>query len=124
MTETHDEVGTGTNLFTAGTITGTARWFRETQDVLSIDEDDLDDTIAFVDKGGMTFLSPILPDLKAIVCSAGSRESHLAIFSRESAVPCVLAASLTGTVADGDRVTLDLTDADTALIARASAVTA
>lgn len=124
MSDTHEEVGTGTNLFTAGTVTGTARWFRETSDVLSIDEDDLEETIAFVDKGGMTFLSPILPDLKAIVCSAGSRESHLAILSRESAVPCVLATTLTGEISDGDIVTLDLTDAETALIARSSAVTA
>ncbi|WP_072806001.1 PEP-utilizing enzyme [Rhodococcoides yunnanense] len=124
MSDTNEQVGTGTNLFTAGTVTGTARWFRETSDVLSIDEDDLEDTIAFVDKGGMTFLSPILPDLKAIVCSAGSRESHLAILSRESAVPCVLATTLTGDISDGDIVTLDLNDADTALIARTSAVTA
>lgn len=124
MSDTHEEVGTGTNLFTAGTVTGTARWFRETSDVLSIDEDDLEETIAFVDKGGMTFLSPILPDLKAIVCSAGSRESHLAILSRESAVPCVLATTLTAEVSDGELITLDLTDTDTALIARASAVTA
>ncbi|OZF06296.1 MULTISPECIES: PEP-utilizing enzyme [Nocardiaceae] len=124
MSDTHEEVGTGTNLFTAGTVTGTARWFRETSDVLSIDEDDLEETIAFVDKGGMTFLSPILPDLKAIVCSAGSRESHLAILSRESAVPCVLATTLTGDIVDGDIVTLDLNDTETARIARTSAVIA
>ena len=81
MSSSTEEVGTGTNLFTAGTITGTARWFNDTSDVLSIDDDDLEETIAFVNKGGMTFLSPILPDLKAIVCTAGSRESHLAILS-------------------------------------------
>jgi phosphoenolpyruvate-protein kinase (PTS system EI component) len=44
------------------------------------------------------------------VCTAGSRESHLAILSRESDVPCVL----TGDVADGDTVVLDLTDPQTA----------
>lgn len=123
MTSTNN-VGTGTNLFTAGTITGTARWFVETADVLAIDDDDLEDTIAFVSKGGMTFLSPILPDLKAIVCEAGSRESHLAILSRESAVPCVLAATLDGTVENGDQITLDLTDPETARIAKASVMTA
>jgi phosphoenolpyruvate-protein kinase (PTS system EI component) len=65
----------------------------------------------------MTFLSPILPDLRGIVCTAGSRESHLAILSRESDVPCVLAAKLSGTVADGDTVVLDLSDAETARVA-------
>lgn len=110
VAEGHDEVGTGMNLFAAGEVTGTARWFNDTSDVLEIDDDDLEDTIAFVHKGGMTFLSPILPDLRAIVCGAGSRESHLAILCRESDVPCVLQAQLSGSVSDGDTVTLDLRD--------------
>lgn len=122
MAEGHNEVGTGMNLFTAGEVTGVARWFNDTSDVLDIDDDDLEDTIAFVHKGGMTFLSPILPDLRGIVCSAGSRESHLAILCRESDVPCVLKAELSGPVADGDTVTLDLTDPTTARIVVASAV--
>ncbi|BAH51228.1 hypothetical protein ROP_29810 [Rhodococcus opacus B4] len=120
-----NEVGTGVNLFAAGEVRGTARWFNDTADVLSIDDDDLEETIAFVSKGGMTFLSPILPDLRAIVCTAGSRESHLAILCRESDVPCVLAADLTGEVADGDTVVLDLSDTQTARVAvAAGAVTA
>ena len=98
------------NLFAAGEVTGTARWFNDTSDVLEIDDDDLEDTIAFVHKGGMTFLSPILPDLRGIVCGAGSRESHLVILCRESDVPCVLQAQLSGSVSDGDTVTLDLRD--------------
>jgi phosphohistidine swiveling domain-containing protein len=119
------EVGTGINLFTAGEVRGVARWFNDTSDVLSIDDDDLDTTIAFVHKGGMTFLSPILPDLRGIVCTAGSRESHLAILSRESDVPCVLAAELTGEIADGSTVVLDLADPQTATISvAAQAVTA
>lgn len=117
---THMEVGTGINLFAAGAVRGVARWFNDTSDVLSIDDDDLASTIAFVHKGGMTFLSPILPDLRGIVCTAGSRESHLAILSRESDVPCVLAAELTGAVADGDTVELDLTDPQTAKVSVAA----
>ena len=125
MSDDREHVGTGITLFTAGRVEGTARWFNDTSDVLSIDDDDLEDTIAFVNKGGMTFLSPILPDLRGIVCTAGSRESHLAILSRESDVPCVLAAQLTGEVSDGNRVVLDLSDAETARISVATpAVTA
>ena len=120
-----NEVATGINLFAAGEVRGVARWFNDTSDVLSIDDDDLEETVAFVQKGGMTFLSPILPDLRGIVCTAGSRESHLAILSRESDVPCVLAAELTGPVNDGDTVVLDLTDPQTAHVSVAArAVTA
>jgi phosphohistidine swiveling domain-containing protein len=119
------EVGTGVNLFTAGQVRGVARWFNDTSDGLSIDDDELGTTIAFVHQGGITFLSPILPDLRGIVCTAGSRESHLAILSRESDVPCVLAAELTGPVADGATVVLDLADPQTARISvAAGAVTA
>ena len=101
MSPSLDHAGTGVNLFATANLSGTARWFEDTSDVLDIDDDDLEDTIAFVHKGGMTFLSPILPDLKGIVCTAGSRESHLAILSRESAVPCVLAAQLAADVPSG-----------------------
>jgi len=111
MSENLKEVGTGTNLFPAGVVRGTARWFHETADVLSVDEDEVEQTIAFVHKGGMTFLSPILPDLRGVVCTAGSPESHLAILARESGVPCVLAANLSDEVHNGDTVVLDLADA-------------
>lgn len=114
------EVATGTNLFVAGRVQGRARWFIDTADVLAIDDDDLEDTVAFVHKGGMTFLSPILPDLRAIVCTAGSRESHLAILCRESDVPCLLAAELSGEVVDGASVVLDLSDAETGRVAIAA----
>jgi phosphohistidine swiveling domain-containing protein len=124
MSNDMQEVGTGVNLFVAGEVRGTARWFNDTADVLSIDDDDLEETIAFVNKGGMTFLSPILPDLKGIVCTAGSRESHLAILSRESAVPCVLTAEVTGEIVDGDEVVLDLRDAQVARITKSAAVPA
>lgn len=122
MSNDMQEVGTGVNLFAAGEVRGTARWFNDTADVLSIDDDDLEETIAFVNKGGMTFLSPILPDLKGIVCTAGSRESHLAILSRESAVPCVLTAEIIGEIVDGDEVVLDLSDSQVARITKSAAV--
>jgi phosphohistidine swiveling domain-containing protein len=116
MTSSTSRAGTGVNLFATKDLSGTARWFEDTTDVLDIDDDDLEDTIAFVHKGGMTFLSPILPDLKAIVCTAGSRESHLAILSRESAVPCILVAELTAEIPSGSQVELGLSDPEQATI--------
>ena len=43
MAEGHNEVGTGMNLFAAGEVTGVARWFNDTSDVLDIDDEDLED---------------------------------------------------------------------------------
>ena len=122
MSSDSREIGSGVNLFVTKEVTGKARWFHQTADVLSIDDDEVEETVAFVNKGGVTFLSPILPDLRAVVCTAGSRESHLAIISREAAVPCVLAAELTGTIGDGDEITLDLSDPEVARIYNAVAV--
>lgn len=116
MSESAQAAGRGVNLFATDDITGIARWFEDTSDVLTINDDDLEETIAFVHKGGMSFLSPILPDLKAVVCTAGSRESHLAILARESAVPCVLATTLDGTITSGATVRLSLSGADHATV--------
>jgi phosphohistidine swiveling domain-containing protein len=113
-----ETVGKGSNLFSAGTVSGSARWFHNPADVVSADEDELPGLIAFVGKGGMTFLSPILAEVKAVVCTAGSLESHLAILAREFEVPCVMGAELTSDIADGDDVVLDLTDGSQATILR------
>lgn len=111
MAAAMQEAGTGENLFAAGDIKGKAQWFRSPADVLAADEDTLDELIAFVEKGGATFMSPIHADLAAVVCTAGTLESHLAIVSREVDVPCVMGVSLSVEIEDGDEVSLDLSDA-------------
>ncbi|MGH9022859.1 MAG: PEP-utilizing enzyme, partial [Acidimicrobiia bacterium] len=95
---------------------GTARWFSQPADVLAADESELDGLVAFVAMSGLTFLSPIAPDLRGIVCTSGSPESHLAILARELAVPCIMGAELTAPVTDGQRVRLELTTDGTARI--------
>lgn len=118
MADVAEAVGTGANLFPAGQIQGSARWFHNPADVVGADEDELPDLIAFVGKGGMTFLSPILAEVKAVVCTAGSLESHLAILAREFEIPCVMGTQLDGEVTDGEEIVLDLTS-DSAVILRA-----
>jgi signal transduction protein with GAF and PtsI domain len=66
----------------------------------------------------MTFLSPILAELKAVVCTAGSLESHLAILAREFEIPCVMGAELLADIADGEEIILDLEDDSQAVILR------
>ncbi|MGH8999318.1 MAG: PEP-utilizing enzyme [Acidimicrobiia bacterium] len=113
-----ETVGKGSNLFSAGQVRGSARWFHNPADVVGADEDDLPGLIAFVGKGGMTFLSPILAEVKAVVCTAGSLESHLAILAREFEIPCVMGAELTGDITDGEEIVLDLSDESSASILR------
>jgi len=117
--ETFEEkVGAGTNLFPAGRLSGSVRWFHNPADVVTADATGLQEVIAFVSKGGMTFLSPILAEVKAVVCTAGSLESPLAILAREFEVPCVMGTELVIDVRNGDEVVLDLDDNAAATIVR------
>jgi phosphohistidine swiveling domain-containing protein len=116
--EGEEPVGEGANLFCAGDIPGEARWFRTPADVVSAVADDLTGIIAFVFQGGMTFLSPILAEVKGVVCTTGSLESHLALLAREFEMPCVMGAHLEVVVSDGDHVVLHLRDPGRARITR------
>jgi len=116
--EGEEPVGEGENLFCAGDVPGEVRWFRTPADVVSAVADDLTEIIAFVFQGGMTFLSPILAEVKGVVCSAGSLESHLALLAREFEMPCVMGARLDVVVSDGDHVVLHLSDPGRARISR------
>ncbi|MDQ1491949.1 MAG: hypothetical protein QOD57_4874 [Actinomycetota bacterium] len=111
-------VGEGENLFCAGEVRGEVRWFRTPADVVSAVSDDLTGVVAFVYHGGMTFLSPILAEVKAVVCTAGSLESHLALLAREFEMPCIMGARLDVVLSDGDDVVLGLGDPDRAQIRR------
>jgi phosphohistidine swiveling domain-containing protein len=108
--------GAGENLFSTTAVRGEVRWFRTPADVVSCPHEELGGLVAFVYQGGMTFLSPILPDLRAVVCTAGSVESHLALLARELEVPCIMAARLDVPIDDGADVLLELEDPSVARI--------
>jgi len=122
MADVAEAVGKGANLFPAGQIQGSVRWFHNPADVVGADEDELPNLIAFVGKGGMTFLSPILAEVKAVVCTAGSLESHLAILAREFEIPCVMGTQLDTEVIDGEEIVLDLTNESVGTILRTGGV--
>ena len=115
---TGQPVGKGRNLFRAGQVQGVARWFLAPADVVLARDDELPDVIAFVERGGMTFLSPVLSRVRAVVCTNGSLEAPLAILARELEIPCVMAADLAVDIQDGETVLLDLRDTATAKIIR------
>lgn len=101
-------IGKGTPSFTFARTTGSVKAFRSPSDVIESIDSDLESTIALVESGGTTFLSPILGRLGGIIARDGTLRSHLAIVSREFEVPCLVGAELTQELADGTEVTLDI----------------
>jgi phosphohistidine swiveling domain-containing protein len=100
------QIGRGTAVASWPDTTGTVRVFREPSDVIEALDTDLEQTIAFVESGGTTFLGPILGRLGGILCRTGTLRSHLAIVSREYELPCIVGVELEGALDTGDRVTI------------------
>lgn len=105
-------IGKGVPAYPFGRADGVLRNFRSPDDVIdAMDSDsDLETTIALVDSGGTTFLSPLLARLAGVVCRTGTLRSHLAIVSREFELPCVLGADLPEILADGTALVLEAVD--------------
>ena len=110
------QIGKGTPSYRFSRVTGHARWFRNPSDVIGAIDSDLESTIALVDSGGTTFLSPILGRLGGIVARDGTLRSHLAIVSREFEVPCLVGTELVEVPVDGTELTLEVQDGDVALV--------
>lgn len=104
-------LGTGVPAYAFAPAAGVVRNFRSPIDVIDALELDLESTIAVVDSGGTTFLSPILGLLGGVVSRDGTLRSHLAIVSREFELPCVVGADL-GEILDGTEVVLEVVDGD------------
>ncbi len=104
------DIGKGTPSYTFAPATGAVKYFRSPADVIDSLDSDLESTIAVVASGGTTFLSPILGRLAGVICLDGTLRSHLAIVSREFELPCLVGTALTGEVADGDEITLEIVD--------------
>ena len=120
-------IGKGVPAYPFGRAAGVLRNFRSPDDVIDAiegDDDDgeLENTIALVDSGGTTFLSPLLSRLAGVVCRTGTLRSHLAIVSREFELPCVLGAELPEIMADGMSLVLEASDGVGLVHAGAAAV--
>jgi phosphohistidine swiveling domain-containing protein len=103
-------IGQGDIAYGKGMVKGVIRRFTTPDDVLDVIDAHLDDTIALVESGGTTFLSPILGRLGGLVCTSGTLRSHLAIVSREFQLPCLMAVDLKEDLDTGATVTLVLED--------------
>jgi len=105
-------IGKGDLVFETDPVEGTARWFREPQDVIDSIDSDLESTIAVVEFGGTTFLGPVLGRLAGIICMKGSLRSHLGIVSREYDIPCVMALQGDRPIETGEQIRIVFRDVD------------
>jgi len=65
------------------------------------------ESVALIDDSGGTLTAPILNQFAAILCLGGTVRSHLAILSREYAIPCLMNVKLDGPLESGDRVRVE-----------------
>jgi hypothetical protein len=101
------DIGTGTRVFEAAPVRGSWRRLTSPDDVLELMDTTAEGVVACVADAGATFLAPIFDELTAVVCLAGTPQSHIGIVSREYQVPCVMAAVLVDEPLDGATVEVD-----------------
>src|SRR5438105_15655371 len=102
------ELGRGEKVFDHPAVHGVLRHLNAPDDVLALLDDGGDGVVALVRDAGATFLAPLYHELTAVVCTSGTRRSHIGIVSREFQLPCVMRASFAGAEpADGSVVEVD-----------------
>ena len=107
------DVGRGENVFSHEPVRGTCRHLESPDDVLALLDTGAEGVVALVRDAGATFLSPIFHELSAVVCTSGTRRSHIGIVSREFQLPCVMGAAFDGhEPADGATVEVDCSGAE------------
>jgi phosphohistidine swiveling domain-containing protein len=90
-------------------LTGTARYIRTRQQVLSYLSSGVPPgTIAVIDDSGGTLTAPLIEHFAGVICAGGTVRSHLGILTREYNIPCLMNAKLAG-VKEGDVVLLETT---------------
>ena len=101
-------MGRGEKVFDHPPVNGTLRHLDSPDDVLALLDTGADGVVALVRDAGATFLAPLYHELAAVVCTSGTRRSHIGIVSREFQLPCVMSASFSdGEPGDGSLVEVD-----------------
>lgn len=107
------ELGRGEKVFDHAPVLGTCRHLDTPDDVLALLDTTADGVVALVRDAGATFLSPVFHELTAVVCTSGTRRSHIGIVSREFQLPCVMGTAFAdGEPADGAEVEVDCSGAE------------
>lgn len=104
----HGELGHGEPVFEHPPVTGRLTIVTDAEDVLELLDNGAEDAIVLVRDAGATFLSPVFPELRGVICTGGTPRSHIGIVSREFQVPCLMGFVFTGAEpGNGDVVELD-----------------
>jgi signal transduction protein with GAF and PtsI domain len=109
------ELGRGEKVFDHPPVQGTLRHLDSPDDVLALldGESGAEGVVALVRDAGATFLAPLYHELTAVVCTSGTRRSHIGIVSREFQLPCVMSAAFDNSEpADGNVVEVDCSGAE------------
>src|SRR5437763_11960333 len=102
------DLGRGEKVFDHGPVQGTLRHLDSPDEVLAMLDTGAEGVIALVRDAGATFLAPLYHELTAVVCTSGTRRSHIGIVSREFQLPCVMGtAFVDGEPSDGAEVEVD-----------------
>ena len=102
------QVGRGEKVFDHAPVRGMCRHLNTPDDVLALLDEGAEGVVALVGDAGATFLAPLYQDLAAVVCTSGTRRSHIGIVSREFQLPCVMStAFVNGEPTDGVLVEVD-----------------
>jgi phosphohistidine swiveling domain-containing protein len=75
---------------------GELRYVKTIKDVIALWKEGASGKIVMVDDAGVTTLGPILSKLSGVVCMSGGLGSHLAIVTREFAIPALMGTKLEG----------------------------
>ncbi|MCU1451024.1 MAG: PEP-utilizing enzyme mobile domain [Acidimicrobiales bacterium] len=90
------ELGRGEKVFDHPPVQGICRHLDSPDDVLALLDSGAQGIVALVRDAGATFLAPLYHELAAVVCTSGTRRSHIGIVTREFQLPCVMGASFNG----------------------------
>lgn len=76
-----------------GAFEGEVHRANEVAEVMSLlKKDNLEEVILLTDSPSATAVVPLLAKVRGVICRSGGMTSHLAIVSREFALPCVMGA--------------------------------
>jgi phosphoenolpyruvate-protein kinase (PTS system EI component) len=84
----------GGMLTCGGACRGTLRRVSGVADVLRLMQTDLSGVILLTNAASATFVTPLFPLIRGIVCTTGGATSHIAIVAREFNLACVMAAGI------------------------------
>ena len=88
------QVGIGKSYASKIKVTGSVRYIRDTNDVIALMKEGPYGKICLTEQSGVTFLGPVFNKIAGIICTTGSRGSHLAIMSREFEIPAFMSCKL------------------------------